>query len=139
MKSKCLQFTILRTASLLAPGDQRAQWLQEWQSELWYIPHRGATLFCLGAFRDALWVRRNNLSPARQTRSRLESAGSCLAFLAALAALSLIVAACLLDPLRLRTTYWHLRVRDLPAACIVMLAYTCLLFPITLRRDGPCT
>ena len=73
MKTEWLQHTILRAASLLAPGDQRAEWVKEWRSELWYIPRRQAMRFSLGAFRDALWLRRNNLSPATRPGIRLES------------------------------------------------------------------
>ena len=40
MNNEWLQHTILRVASLLAPGDQRAEWLEEWRSELWYVPRR---------------------------------------------------------------------------------------------------
>jgi hypothetical protein len=58
MKSQWLQSIILRTASLLAPGDQRTEWLTGWRSELWYIPRRGSTVFCLGAFRESIWSRR---------------------------------------------------------------------------------
>lgn len=131
MKNRYLHCGILRAASLLAPGDQRARWLQEWRSELWYVPQGGATWFCLGAFRDAFWVRRNSLGPATRTSSHLESPASCLAFLATLAAASVLLAACLLDPLRQGTTHWHLRVRDLPAGCVMMLLYTGLLLPVT--------
>ena len=74
MKSEWLQYTILRMASSLAPDGQRAEWLEEWRSELRYIPRRRATRFCLGAFRDALWLRRNNLRPVKY----LESPISCL-------------------------------------------------------------
>jgi hypothetical protein len=129
MRSAWLPYAVLRAASLLAPQDQRASWLEEWQSELWYVPRRQAT-FCLGAFRDALWVRRNDLSPAGHA-THLESAARCLAFLAALAALSLLISACLLGPLRMRSTHWQLGVRDLPSACLVMLLYTGLYLPVT--------
>ena len=88
MKTEWLQYTVLRAASLLAPGDQRAEWVKEWRSELWYIPRRQAMLFSLGAFRDALWLRRNNLSPATRPRIHLESPLRCLAFLSTLAAVS---------------------------------------------------
>src|SRR5213593_1658725 len=30
MKTEWLQYTVLRAASLLAPGDQRAEWVKEW-------------------------------------------------------------------------------------------------------------
>ena len=30
MKTEWLQYTVLRAESLLAPGDQRAEWVKEW-------------------------------------------------------------------------------------------------------------
>ena len=58
-----LPLAILRTAALLVPGESRAEWLAEWRSELWYV-HGNTAAFCAGAFRDALWVRRNRRGPA---------------------------------------------------------------------------
>src|SRR5258708_5693273 len=82
---------ILRVASFLAPGPQRAEWLAEWSAELCYVTH-GATAFCLGAFLDALWLRRNSPpSNARRTFG-IESPLRCVLFLAALAAVSLFFA-----------------------------------------------
>jgi hypothetical protein len=62
------QPAILRVASWLAPGDRRAEWLDEWRSELCHVPQCRAMAFCLSAFGDALWLRRNNLSPAAHRR-----------------------------------------------------------------------
>lgn len=80
------QRKLLRSASLLVPAAQRVEWLAEWSAELHYI-HRhcpeSATRFCLGGFRDALWLRRHH---PRRDWFRLDSAASCLAFLAACAA-----------------------------------------------------
>jgi hypothetical protein len=92
MKSKWPQLAILRAASWLTPLNQRADWLQEWQSELWYVPRRRATEFCLGAFRDALWMRRNSLNPLVRSWIRLESPLQCLGFLAVLAGASTLLA-----------------------------------------------
>jgi hypothetical protein len=89
MKTEWAQQTILHVASLLAPRDRRTEWLEEWRSELWYVPHREAFRFCLGAFADAFWVRRNNSAPGKPGRFRLDSPFHCLAFLATLAALSI--------------------------------------------------
>lgn len=128
MNREWLQHTLLRVASFLAPSDQRADWVKEWQSELWYIPRRGATLFCLGAFRDALWLRRN-LSEAEQLgwvkrgRIHLDSPLSCLATLATLAAVSIFLAAGLPSS--------PLRVRDLPGQCTLMLLFSGLFLPCT--------
>jgi hypothetical protein len=85
-----LPHAILRAASLLVPSDQRAGWLEEWHSELWYVPGDGAARFCLGAFRDGLWLRRNSHAPA--TPSLLQSPIHMLALLASIAALSLWIA-----------------------------------------------
>jgi hypothetical protein len=83
-----MNLVILHCAALLVPREQRAGWLAEWRSELFYVSdrHRKTTEFCLGAFRDAIWVRRNSpLLPARWTL-RLASPFQCLSFLALLAA-----------------------------------------------------
>lgn len=83
---------ILRTAALLAPSGHRDAWLQEWQSELWYVPLDRAARFCLGAFPDAFWLRRNQLEIARRDRNFLESPIRCLALLGAGAIASIFFA-----------------------------------------------
>jgi hypothetical protein len=93
MKREWLQSAILRTASLVVPGNQRAEWIKEWRAEIWYVPRCQATLICLGAFRDALWLRRNNPRPTARTPIRLESPLQCLTFLALLSALSVFFVA----------------------------------------------
>jgi hypothetical protein len=129
MNCPWLHYTTLRVASLLAPGDQRAAWLKEWQSELWYVPRQKAIGFCLGAFQDALWLRRNNLNPVQPVRIHLESPLRCLAFLATLAVLSGFIALRLPAPEGHGSS--HLSIRDLPLGCIVMLLYSGLLLPVT--------
>jgi hypothetical protein len=121
--------TLLRAASLMVPRDQRAGWMDEWLSELWYVPQSRGAGFCAGAFRDALWVRRNNTAPAGST---LDSPLRCLAVLAAVAAVSLLIALCLGVPLKLKPSYSHFTARDLPGGCVVTLALSCLLLPGTL-------
>jgi hypothetical protein len=125
MKRGWLPYTILRTASLLAPSDQRDDWLEEWQTELWYVPRCEATRFCLGAFRDALWLRWNN---PRSWKLPL----SCLAFLATLAAVGILMVFCLAGPLKHIALYSGLRARDLLDGCMEMLVLSCLLLPVTL-------
>jgi hypothetical protein len=85
---------ILWTAALLVPRSCRAEWLAEWRSELWYVlqkcdraGHRSwrrieGLSFCLGAFRDAVWLRRNNCSPHLRQHLWLQSPLRCLWFLA---------------------------------------------------------
>ena len=130
MRSGWLQYTILHAASVLAPGDQRANFREEWRSELWYIPRGGATRFCLGAFRDAMWLRRNNLNP--ELGLPLESPLCCLAWLSVVAAAGLWLAVCLSRPLKLVPLYSGLGARDLPIGCLAMLGLSCLLLPGTL-------
>jgi hypothetical protein len=63
--------SLLGCASLLVPGRQRAEWRREWQAELWQVciartpmadfswsGAREVVEFCLGAFPDALCLRR---------------------------------------------------------------------------------
>lgn len=105
-----LSLAILRTAALLVPRRQRVEWFAEWRAELWHVWHasngevRGSsrgreqvTAFCLGAFQDALWLRRNDLYLNNSTfaPSNLFQLGSplrCGSFLVALAAASMLLA-----------------------------------------------
>jgi hypothetical protein len=123
--------TILRVASFLAPAGLRAEWLEEWRSELWYVPPREATRFCLGAFHDAWWLWRNSGPAAQREERHLESPWACLAFLAALGALGVLIAICLSVPLKQVPLYSDLRARDLVGGCIAMLAFSFLLLPGT--------
>jgi hypothetical protein len=86
---------ILRSAAVLVPATQRADWFAEWASELWYVrrePHgRNVTAFCIGAFRDAFWLWRDYPFPNR-TSIFGESPARCLSLLAALGALCVAVA-----------------------------------------------
>jgi hypothetical protein len=89
---------ILRSASLVVPRESRAEWLAEWNSELWYVlqksdrapnrlwSDREALSFCLGAFKDAMWLRRHACSSCPRKRRWLQSSSHCLVFLAAVAA-----------------------------------------------------
>jgi hypothetical protein len=83
---------ILRGAAWLVPCPQRAEWLREWTSELWFVcrsdGQANATAFCLGAFKDALWLRRNGPRSEGSKKPLLESPVSCILFLAVLAAAS---------------------------------------------------
>jgi hypothetical protein len=64
---------LLWGASLLVPASKRAEWSEEWQAELWYVLRecssrtsvhprsvKEATAFCIGAYRDAIWLRRRS-------------------------------------------------------------------------------
>src|SRR5258708_29585843 len=88
------RLAILRGAAWLVPREQRAEWLAEWRSALWYVwrtgnrQPRGATAFCLGAFKGGLWLRRNSPELSVRERFWLESPLQCCLFLAVLAAAS---------------------------------------------------
>jgi hypothetical protein len=84
---------LLRLASVMVPATSRTDWLGEWRSELWHVRRepRGmnVTAFCLGAFRDAFWLRRNR-SGDEPVDIALSSPLRCLSFLAALGALCVV-------------------------------------------------
>jgi hypothetical protein len=89
-----IQNAILRTASLLVPAEHRPEWLDEWAAELAFVCHdspRRATAFCFGAFRDAVWIRRN--APPTEARGvLLDSPLRCLMLLTTLAAITIAIA-----------------------------------------------
>jgi hypothetical protein len=88
--ARALHVAILRNAALLVPSAARTEWLAEWKAELWYVEH-DAFAFCLGSFRDALWVRIKSFD-ARQAFS-LDSPTRCVLLLSGLTALFLWLAA----------------------------------------------
>jgi len=82
---------MLQCAAWLTPPEDREEWLAEWTSELWYVSERSkweAVRFCLGAFKDAFWLRRNATKPDLRPMCWFRSPAQCLAFLAAFAAVS---------------------------------------------------
>ena len=111
---------LLRSASLLVPARSRADWLAEWEAELWHVlrshtegrrdcqadevaARSNPTAFCLGAFQDAWWLRQNSAQPSLYSsfRSPLRSfarhgsPAMCLLSLAAWVAAALMLALCL--------------------------------------------
>lgn len=95
---------ILCTASLLVPRLERKEWLTEWTSELWYLLQTcrrearystyattNVARFCLGAFKDAVWLRRNSPSQDGRQILWLRSSVQCIVFLTVLALSSLFV------------------------------------------------
>jgi hypothetical protein len=134
MIGEWLRYTTLRLASLLAPGDQRDEWMEEWRSELWYADPRRATLFCMGAFRDAFWLRRNSTTTVKQNGIHLESPLSCLALLATLATVSILIAMTVRIPDLPPGPFPPQTASDLAGACSVMLLFSCLVLPATLRE-----
>lgn len=80
---------ILKAASLLIPHCLRTEWFAEWNGELWYVlrtPGSPKLSFCLGAFQDALWLRRNPCCEVPPGRAWLQSPWKTLFLLACVAA-----------------------------------------------------
>jgi hypothetical protein len=86
---------VLGSAQVLVPGLQRGEWWREWRGELWHVRESGrdsgwwegerlAWGFCLGAFEDALWLRRQGHPRRVPLATTSGSAMQCVAFLAAL-------------------------------------------------------
>jgi hypothetical protein len=87
---------LLRSASLIVPHWKRAEWLQEWRTELWYVLREcasetslhsrsvgEATAFCMGAYKDAIWLRRRYWQTERPFTRISSSAAACLLLLIA--------------------------------------------------------
>lgn len=89
MTSRTFHMAILRNAAVLVPAPRRPDWLAEWNAELCYID-RDATAFCIGSFRDALWLRCHTPGGIRRMFS-VDSPLRCVLFLAGLVALTLSV------------------------------------------------
>jgi hypothetical protein len=96
---------LLRSASLLVPARQRAEWWREWRSELWHVrqactPSHGVlwsaeqevTLFCLGAFQDAMCLRGQLGRKPIPHMTTMGSATQCILLLVGLIAISYGVA-----------------------------------------------
>ena len=95
-------------ASLVVPGQERPEWFAEWEGELWHVwqackaasppsPHDNSEViaFCLGAFQDAFWLRRNHRPSQSRGLFRLGSPSRCGLSLAMLGMASIMVCICL--------------------------------------------
>jgi hypothetical protein len=97
---------MLKMAAILVPRAARAEWLEEWRAELWHVWHicnqndgpaalhqkEEITAFSLGAFKDALWLRRNHASSSPRRWFRQGMPSRCILTFAVLAAVSLLIA-----------------------------------------------
>jgi hypothetical protein len=106
---------LLRCASLLVDRNQRAIWIQEWDSELWHVrracippgpprwmAERRVLLFCLGAFQDAFCVLRLRHKRRAAPASLQGSALQCLLQLAGVLAIAYALA-CILPGVRVES------------------------------------
>jgi hypothetical protein len=109
---------LLGAASLLVPGPGRTEWHREWRGELWHVQQscawqagpswqceREVTAFCLGAFQDALCLRRTQPQPAV---ARAGTPGRCVLLLCA-ALLGVYLIALLLPGVRAERDLWPRR------------------------------
>jgi hypothetical protein len=125
---------ILRTAGLIVPRCRRAEWLADWRSELWYVMRarrpREVLVFSLGAFQDAIWLRRSHPRAA----GRLQSPLACLALLTLFAALSALFffhgPQAGRGPVLAHVLIFFIAIVILPATMTV----TCAEYPRNLRR-----
>jgi hypothetical protein len=120
-----VNIAILRVAALLVPRPERAEWLAEWVSELWYVREMRpgeATAFCLGSFPDAFWLRRNNAPIDARKIFHLESPLRCIALLALLAGASFIFSGHMIKEIRI-----------LPHLLIILMAL--LVLPVVTSLD----
>ncbi len=92
---------LLRLASLLVPMQHRGEWWREWRSELWHVRQactpggvpswkgeREVAAFCLGAFQDALCLRREFGQKRVPLATTKGSATQCMVFLVAVVIVS---------------------------------------------------
>jgi len=123
-----LQSGLLGCASLLVPIRQRAEWGREWRAELWHVRQervpeggvswqgeREVTAFCLGAFQDALCIRRTGRQYDQQkklTFAAMEgTARQCMLAWVALLAASYAVSL-LLPGVRAERSLWPRKVNS---------------------------
>ena len=98
---------ILRMASLFVPLQERSEWVAEWEGELWHVwqacktaspasshDNSEVVAFCLGAFQDAFWLRRNRRPSLPREHLRLGSPSRCGLSLVMLGMASIMVCIC---------------------------------------------
>jgi hypothetical protein len=115
---RILYSSLLRCAGLLVPVPQREEWSREWRGELWHVRkacasqsapswqgEREIAAFCLGAFQDALCLRRASRKSMRPFPAMDGSARQCVLILAAVLAASYAVAL-LLPGVRAERSLW---------------------------------
>jgi hypothetical protein len=120
--SDLLHSGLLRSASLLVPGPQRAEWIREWRGELWHVRQacapagrlswqgeREVTAFCLGAFQDALCLRRAGGHRSLPFADMEGTARQCVLVLAAVLMASYAIAL-LLPGVRAERSLWPRKV-----------------------------
>lgn len=104
--ASCLfNLSLLRCASLMVPHQQRVEWWREWHAELWHVRRicspagtsswggeREVAAFCMGAFQDALYLKRQFREKGRTFAPFQGSPAQCILLLAAVMAASYAIA-----------------------------------------------
>lgn len=98
----------LRAAALLVPRSQRVNWLREWDAEVWHVRRScipaeivaanmelQVARFCLGAFQDALCIRRIRLQGQAPFSAKSGTALRCIAGFTGALAVSFVLATAL--------------------------------------------
>jgi hypothetical protein len=129
---RLVHLALLRSASLLVPAAQRAEWRREWRGELWHVcqacaptgraswqGEREVTAFCLGAFQDALCLRRATRAASPFFAGMEGTRRQCLLILGAVLAASYAVAL-LLPGVRAERSLWPRKVN--PDLVLIQLA-----------------
>lgn len=143
-----IEHAIVRLAGRLVPAPLRAEWLAEWNAELHYAleaSNRNIS-FALGAFPDAVWLRRNH--PRSKRRPWLQSPVECAVVLGTLATFAAISVpeqifrpdtAAVQKPRGKRKSNWNERMPIL--AHLGLLGFAALLLPIATKLplgNNPC-
>lgn len=99
LAARAMDAGLLAGASVLVPGAARGEWWREWRAELWQARHefaycdgfswsaeRAIANFCLGAYKDALCIRRLERRNRAKARFSIQfgAAWQCLLLLAVL-------------------------------------------------------
>ena len=105
IQTRRVPVAILHTAAWLVPAVQRREWLAEWKAELWHVcdscerkqegcpdDMQQATMFCLGAFKDAFWLRREHPASTFSEIFQMGSPSRCIALLVGLATITVLLA-----------------------------------------------
>src|SRR4051812_21387675 len=102
---RAMQNSMVCAASLIVPAGCRADWRQEWRSELWHVRHslcecgalswpaqREVTAFCFGSLQDA-WCLQRESRIARPPEPRISgAAGQCILRLGSMLAVCVVLA-----------------------------------------------
>jgi hypothetical protein len=119
---RLLHIALLRSASIVVPGPERGEWFREWSGELWHVRQsctpadcaswkgqREVIAFCLGAFQDALCLRRAAYSRRLPLAAMTGTPRQCILIMSGILAASYALAL-LLPGVRVERSLWPRKV-----------------------------